>query len=306
MATVTKALGQISIIDLTDGYTVSLDQDAGSFPADSTYKAINNSTQFSVNVSALQGSESISGGAKIGTCIIKNASGQTISNGSITAIVASGNVSPVTITVYGGNSQTAFTGQMATITIPVYVEGNPASPNPSTDVVINKIFTLSASPKGASGTPGTSSYTYIRYAEDENGTGISTDPDDTRPFMAVLVTNSSTPPSASAFTGLWTKYLGQDGQDGQDGEDGLTYYIQSSNGTYFKNTGVNTRLTVHIYNANGEEQAIPSNLEWYKGDPSNSGVKVTVQGHRSYIDIGVNDVTNTETYFVVLETTTQD
>lgn len=304
MPTITKALGQISIIDLTDGYTVSLDQDAGSFAADSNYTAINNNTQFSVNVTALQGSESISGVAKIGTCIIKNASGQTISNGSITASAASGNISPVTITVYGGTSQSAFTGEMATVTIPVYVEGNPASPSPSTDIVINKIFTLSAAAQGQSGQAGTSSYTYIRYAADNIGTGMSADPDDSRPYMAVLVTNSSTPPSASDFTGLWTKYLGEDGQNGTDGTDGVSFYIESSNGTYFKNSGVNTRLTVHMYKADGTEETLPNNLEWYKGDPNSGGTKVTNTSHRSYIDIGADDVTNTETYFVVLEETT--
>ena len=302
MPTVTKALGQISIIDLTDGYTVSLDRDTGSFVADSSYRAINNSTQFSINVTALQGTDSISG-LKIGTCIVKNASGQTISDGSITATTASGNVSPVTITIYGGNSQTPFTGAMATVTIPVYVEGNPASPSPSTDIVINKIYTISAAPQGSAGQDGTSSYTHIRYAEDSQGTGMHADPDETRPYVGIVVTNSSTAPSsASSYT--WTKYLGEDGTNGTDGEDGVTYYIHSSNGTYFKNTGVSTRLTVHIYKADGTELAIPNNLEWYKGDPNSGGTKVTVTAHRSYIDIGASDVTNTETYFVVLEETT--
>lgn len=299
MPTVTKALGQISIIDLTDGYTVSLDRDAGSFPTDSNYHAINTSTQFSANISALQGADAIQGGAKIGTCIIKDASGNTISNGSITATAATGNISPVTITVYGGNGQNTFTGTMATVTIPVYVEGDPSNPNVATDIVINKIFTLSAAPQGTPGTNGTSSYTHIRYAEDAQGTNMNVDPADTRPFIGMAVTSSSTAPTQASAYAPWTKYLGE---DGNNGTDGVTFYIHSSNGTYFKNTGVNTRLTVHIYNANGEEQTVPNNLEWYKGDPNSGGTKVTVASHRSYIDIGASDVTNTETYFVALET----
>lgn len=294
-----KALGQISIIDLTDGYTVSLSQDAGSFPADSNYKAINTSTTFVINITALQGSTSIT--PKIGGCIIKNAQGQSIQSG-ISATVASGNVSPVTVTVDGGSSQSAFTGEMATVTIPVYVEGDPSNPSASTDVVINKVFTISASPQGAAGQSGTSSYTYIRYAEDDQGTGINADPDDSRPYVAMLITNSPDAPAASAFAGLWTKYLGEDGTNGTDGEDGVTYYIHSSNGTYFKNTGVNTRLTVHIYKSDGTELSIPETLEWYKGDPNSGGTKVTNTSHRSYIELTSADVTNTETYFVVLET----
>lgn len=299
MPTVTKALGQISIIDLTDGYTVSLDRDAGSFPTDSNYTATSNSTQFSANISALQGGDTIT--VKIGTCVIKDASGNTINNGSITAAAAAGGVSPVTITVYGGTNAHPFTGTMATVTIPVYVEGDPSSPSPSTDIVINKVFTLSAAPKGTPGTNGTSSYTHIRYAEDAQGTNMNADPADTRPYIGMAITNSSTAPSNPTAYAPWTKYLGE---DGTDGNDGVTFYIHSSNGTYFKNTGVNTRLTVHIYNADGEDQTIPNNLEWYKGDPNNGGTKVTVAAHRSYIDIGASDVTNTETYFVVLEETT--
>lgn len=303
MATVTKALGQISIIDLTDGYTVSLDQDSGSFPADSSYKALNNSTQFSINITALQGSDNIPGGAKIGTCVIKDASGTDItSGGRITASTAAGNLSPVTVTIYGGSSQSAFTGEMATVTIPVYVEGNPSAPSPSTDIVIMKTFTISAAPQGTAGTPGTSSYTHIMYAQDSQGTGMNADPSDTRPYVGIVVTNSSTAPiTPSSYT--WTKYLGEDGQDGTNGSDGITYYIHSSNGTYFKNTGVNTRLTVHIYKADGTEEAIPNNLEWYRGDPNSGGIKVTNTSHRSYIDLTSSDVTNTETFFVVLEET---
>lgn len=304
MATVTRALSQISIIDLTDGYTVSLSQDSGSFAANSNHRAINTTTVFSIIIQALQGGKSISKTVKIGTCVIKDASGNTISNGTITASADPGNVSPVTITVHGNaNADTgAFIGQMATVTIPVYVEGDPSNPNDNTDIKINKTFTISSSPQGAAGAAGTSSYTWIRYAEDDKGTGINEDPADSRPYMAILVTNSSTPPQASAFVGLWTKYLGQDGTNGTNGEDGVTYVITSSNGTYFKNTAVRTKLTVHIYKADGTEMAVPSNLKWYKGDPNNGGVLVPAADHPSYIDIGPNDVTNTATYFVVLET----
>lgn len=300
MPTVTKALGQISIIDLTDGYTVTLDQDAGSFPTNSTYTALNNTTQFSVNISALQGSENLST-IKIGTCVIKDASGQTISNGSIEAAASTGNISPVTIQVHGGTHAHPFTGEMATITIPVYVEGNPANPSPSTDIVISKVFTISAAPKGQDGANGVSSYTYIRYAASSSpstSSDIYVDPADNRPYVGIAVTNSSTAPTNPSAYAPWTKYLGE------DGTPGTSFYIHSSNGTYFKNTGVNTRLTVHLYDSEGNDQTIPDNLEWYKGDPNNGGVKVTNVAHRSYIDVGPSDVTNTATYFIALEETT--
>lgn len=295
MPTITKALGQISIIDLTDGYTVTLDQDAGSFQATDTYTAINARTQFSVNITALQGA-TVKTGIKIGTCIIKDKNGHEIQNGSISATTI-GNVSPVSIEVYGNGQslQPSFTGEMATVTIPVYVEGDP-SDNTDTDIIINKVFTISASVAGESGA---SSYTHIKYAEDAQGTNMNSQPADSRPYIGIAITDSPTPPSQASAYAPWTKYLGE------NGNDGLTYYIHSSNGTYFKNTGVNTRLTVHLYNADGTEAAIPNNLEWYKGDPNSGGIKVTNVSHRSYIDVTPTDVTNTETYFIALEETTE-
>ena len=294
MPTITKALGQISIIDLTDGYTVSLDQDAGSFQSNNNYTALNTTTQFSVNITALRGAESLTG-VKIGTCIIKDANGTAISDGSIEATADTGNVSPVTIQVHGGSHAHPFTGQMATVTIPVYVEGQPGDSDTTSDIIINKVFTISASVAGESGA---SSYTHIKYAEDAQGTNMNSAPSDNRPYIGIAVTDSSTPPSQASAYAPWTKYLGE------SGSDGLTYYIHSSNGTYFKNTGVSTRLTVHLYGPDGTEATIPNNLEWYKGDPNNGGTKVTVTSHRSYIDVTSADVTNTATYFIALEETT--
>ena len=62
---------------------------------------------------------------------------------------------------------------------------------------------------------------------------------------------------------------------------------------------------MHLYGPDGTEATIPNNLEWYKGDPNNGGIKVTDTSHRSYIDVTSADVTNTETYFIALEEFTE-
>ena len=220
MPTITKGLGQISIIDLTDGYTVSLDQTAGSFQSDDTYTAIDLTTQFSVNITVLQGGTVMSG-VKIGSCIIKDRNGTQITDGSITAL-ATGGVSPIIIQVHGGNHAHPFTGEMATVTIPVYVEGDPLTPAPSTDVIINKIFTISASVMGESGR---SSYTHIKYAEDNQGTNMNSQPSSTRPYIGINISESSTPSVIPGDYAPWTKYLGEDGQPGINVQSTTYYYL---------------------------------------------------------------------------------
>ncbi len=77
---------------------------------------------------------------------------------------------------------------------------------------------------GANGTDGVSSYIYIRYAFDDQGSDFSATPSDTRDYIAIL--NSPTDlggsPPSNLFNGLWVKYQGNDGLNGTDGIDGRT------------------------------------------------------------------------------------
>lgn len=60
------------------------------------------------------------------------------------------------------------------------------------------------------GEDGDSSYTYIRYATDDQGTGMTTTPTADTKFIGICVTNSDTAPTtASSYT--WSKYAGDDG-----------------------------------------------------------------------------------------------
>ncbi len=100
---------------------------------------------------------------------------------------------------------------------------------------------------GGQGTPGASSYTYVRYASDANGTGFSATYSAGLNYISILTTNSETAPEASAFT-TWIKFVGDNGGNGQsnyvwvkyadnmpdsndDMKDTISSYIGIYNGT---------------------------------------------------------------------------
>lgn len=83
--------------------------------------------------------------------------------------------------------------------------------------------------QGPAGANGTSSYFYVRYSANSNGSSMTTTPTSTTKYMGVASTNSPTAPTSySAYT--WTLIKGEDGKDGvgtpgKDGENGLTSYL---------------------------------------------------------------------------------
>ena len=90
-------------------------------------------------------------------------------------------------------------------------------------------------------------YTWVAYADDDTGTGISPDPEG-KSYMGIAA-NQTVPDvdtsDPSVFT--WQRTEGVTGADGEDGEDAVLLRIDSSHGTVFKNTGVSTVLSVVIY-----------------------------------------------------------
>lgn len=69
---------------------------------------------------------------------------------------------------------------------------------------------------GPQGAAGTSSYTYVAYASDADGTGFSLVPSETLPYRAEIHSETEIEsPDADDFTGAaWVRYLGSDGTSG--------------------------------------------------------------------------------------------
>lgn len=85
------------------------------------------------------------------------------------------------------------------------------------------------------GSNGQSYYTYIRYADDENGTNMDSSPTG-KSYIGVYTGTASPAPSSASSYAPWMKYIGTDGQPGGQGPQGVSvtqvrelYYLTTGN-----------------------------------------------------------------------------
>lgn len=89
-------------------------------------------------------------------------------------------------------------------------------------------------------------YTWIVYADDDQGTNISVDPDG-KQYMGIARNRlSATPVLTDPTVYTWSKVQGD---PGENGEDAVLLRVDSSRGNVFKNNAVSTVLTVNIIKA---------------------------------------------------------
>ena len=282
-----KAINQIDVIDLTDGYSVILTSDSHTFLGTTT--SVNGTQTTTTQAMALCGNEQV-------PCTVGNITCPT----GISA-VSDGKSPMPTITI----TATSALNKSGTITIPIVVNG---------DITINKTFSFSIAFKGQTGQSGTSvtvrstSVTYqagtsgvtkptgewkteipnvpngqflwtktvVNYSDGKsteaysvsykatNGTSVSitstsvTYQAGSSGTTVPTGTWSSTVPNVANGQYLWTKTVvtysnGQHTESysvsykGTNGEDAITMAITSSGGTIFKNTAIATTLTAHVY-----------------------------------------------------------
>lgn len=275
-----KAVNQIDVIDLTDGYSVVLTSDSHTFLGTTT--SVNGTQTTTTQVMALCGSEQV-------PCTVG-----TITCPTGISAVSDGKTPMPTITVTATSALT----KSGTITIPIVVDG---------DITINKTFSYSIAFKGQTGQNGTSvtvSSTSVTYQVGSSGTTPPTG------------TWSTTVPSVANGQYLWTKtvvnysdgkhtesysvsYKGTNGTNGKDGLDAITMAITSSGGTIFKNTAIATTLTAHVYKGGvevtGSALSALGTIKWYK-----DGGTTAVATGATYT-IGAGDITNKATFSAQLE-----
>lgn len=272
-----KAVNQIDVIDLTDGYSVVLTNDSYTFLG--TTSSVNGTQTTTTQVMALCGSEQV-------PCTVG-----TITCPTGISAVSDGKTPMPTITITATSALT----KSGTITIPIVVDG---------DITINKTFSYSIAFKGQTGQNGTSvtvSSTSVTYQVGTSGVTKPTGEWKTEipnvPNGQYLWTKTVVTYSDGKHTESYS--VSYKGTNGVNGKDAITMAITSSGGTIFKNTAIATTLTAHVYKGGVEvtSSALSSlgTIKWYK----DGGTTAVATG--STYTIGAGDVSNKATFSAQLE-----
>ena len=278
-----KSADQITIVDVTDAYSVILTSEAYTFVGG--VSGVASGASCTTQAVAFCGTNQC-------TSVAVTASEITCPTGISATVSNSGTANP-TITF----TTTATISSACEATIPVTVDG----------ITVNKKFSFAVAMAGSNGTSVTVSSTSVTYQESSSGTTTPTG------------TWSSTVPTVANGKFLWTKtvvtysdgksttsysvsYKGVDGTDGNDGADAISMTITTSNGTVFKNNSGSTVLTAHVFKG-GVEQSITDagvcgtlgSVKWYKGSST------TAVATAKTLTVSASAVTNSEVYTAQLE-----
>lgn len=216
-----KAVSQVDVIDLTDGYSVVLTNDNYTFLG--TTNSVSGTQTTTTQVMALCGSEQV-------PCTVG-----TITCPTGISAVSDGKTPMPTITITATSALT----KSGTITIPIVVDG---------DITINKTFSYSIAFKGQTGQNGTSvtvSSTSVTYQVGSSGT--------TKPTGEWSTTVPNVPNGQFLWTKTVVKYsdgksteaysVSYKGTNGSNGSNGTSVTITSTSVTYQVSTSGTTPPT---------------------------------------------------------------
>ena len=316
------AISQKTITDITDGYSVSLVPNSGTFSTNNN-KICETDTSFTIGVNAFQGSSSISSNVEIdlsGITVNRLYNGTTSTASatyySITAASGEGQIKkfPLQITIHGINTQVqgkaACQADGLIFTIPVYAEGTPTNAGDDDDVVMNVTFVASGSQTGAPGNNGVSNYTWIRYANSDNPNWADTSDDPVgMDYIGFAKTTTDVQPTDPAEYN-WSLIKGT---DGTNGDDAYTFVVKSSAGEVFRNNSGSTTITLYIYKSDMQHMTAAAfqtetggTLKWFKDTVPDSGSTGQITSAidsdgNSYITVNASSIENVASYFVILE-----
>ena len=286
-----RSADQITIVDITDAYSVILTSEAYTFVGNTT--GVVSGSSCTTQAVAFCGSTQCQSVTVVGDDIV-------CPSGISASVTGSGTASPlITFTT------TSTVTNACEATIPVSVDG----------ITINKKFSFAVAKTGATGATGDAGKgiksTTITYQKSSSGTSIPTG------------TWSTSIPSVSAGEYLWTRTTieytsgnpsisysvgmmgatgakGDKGDTGATGADAINMTITASNGTVFKNSSGSTVLTAHVF-VGGVEQNITDagvcgsygSIKWYKGTTAVSTSKT--------LTVNASTVTGSQAYTAQLE-----
>ena len=113
--------------------------------------------------------------------------------------------------------------------------------------------------KGADGLNGVNYYTWIKYADDADGNGLSDDPTN-KEYIGFSYNQTTSTESTDPSDYKWSLIKGEDGRDGQDGQDGTSIKVL---GKYDTLTELNSSHPSG--NTNGDSYVVNSDLYVWTG-----------------------------------------
>ena len=186
-----------------------------------------------------------------------------------------------------GFSKSEFTGA---IYIGVYSDNTQADSGNYKDYTWSKIKGDDGKTpvKGVDYFDGTSSYLWVRYATDANGTGMTATPSSTTKYVGIASTTTSTAPTKSSEY-KWSKYVGENGVPGENGYIHIAYADSSDGKTGFDTVNGTNKKYIGQYTDNIEtDSKNPTDYTWSKI----KGDDVTITSTK------VEYITTTENYSV--------
>lgn len=293
-----KSADQITIIDVTDAYSVMLTSEAYTFVGGT------NGTVTGLSCAT----EAVAFCGTNQCASVSVTAGSIVCPEGISATVANSGTSAVKITF----TTTAAITEACEATIPVVVDG----------ITVNKKFSFAVAMKGqtgatgqpgAAGTPGngiSKVETFYLTTSSSSGVTTSTSGWSTTPtattttnkyiwsYQKTTYTNGQTASSTPAIIGTH----GATGATGQAGADAITITITSSNGTIFKNNSGSTVLTAHVFKGAIEQTITDAgvcgslgSIKWYK-QGSTTAIKTS-----KTLSVSAAEVTNSVVYTAQLE-----
>lgn len=117
-------------------------------------------------------------------------------------------------------------------------------------------FICSGTIQGPKGSDGQSSYLFVRYAEDNQGTGITESPNSATKWISTYVSHTNNLPTLDKF--IWRKFVGEDGKDAKAIVlNGSSQIFKVNNGTVAPTTitvtaqAINTSVVAWTYSTDG-------------------------------------------------------
>ena len=171
-------------------------------------------------------------------------------------------------------------------------------------------WTLIRGADGSNGTDGTNGltlYTWVKYADDVNGSGLSDNPDG-KDYVGFAYNKTVSTESTNPKDYQWSQVTGQAGIPGKPGIDGITYYTwlkyaDSSNGKGMSDSSIGKLYLGLAYNKlTAVESTNPKDYHWslFKGADGKNGLDGTngingtdgTDGRTTYFHVAYADNNN--------------